>query len=88
MPFPVDLPVVEHPAELFDRTGKELPFLLRQSGGRKGQKLFPIGIAGKQIGVPPHVAGFDSFALGIGEARQRVLRNPKDRFGDPIPPEG
>ena len=74
MPLPIDLPVVEHAAQLFDRAGEELLLLLRELRRREGQKLVPIGIAGEQLGVPPDVAGLDGFALGVGQARQRVLR--------------
>ena len=87
MPLPVDLPVVEHAAELFDRAGEELLFLRRQLCRREGQKLPPIGIAGEQLGIPPNVAGLYGFALGVGQARQRVLRQAKDRLGEVVPPE-
>ena len=87
VPLPIDLPVVEHAAELFDGAGEELLFLRRQLRRREGQKLPPIGIAGEQLGIPPDVAGLDGFALGIGQARQRVLRQAKDRLGEVVPPE-
>ena len=88
MPYPIDLPVVEHAAQLFNGAGEELLFRLRQPGRREGQELLPIGVAGEKVGVPPHVAGLDGFALGIGKPRQRPLRHAKDRLGDPVPPEG
>ena len=87
VPFPIDLPVVEHAAELFDGACEELLLLVRELRRREGQKLAPIGIAGEQLGIPPHVAGLDGFALGVGQARQRVLRQAKDRLGETIPPE-
>ena len=88
VPLPIDLPVVEHAAQLFDRPGEKLLLLGRQPGRREGQKLAPVGIAGEKIGIPPDVAGLDGFALGVGQARQRVLRHPEDRLGDPVPAEG
>src|SRR5262249_11416970 len=51
---------------------------------RKGEKFLPIGLAGKQLAVPPHVARLDRLALGGGEARQRAPREAEDRLGDPI----
>jgi len=40
-------------------------------------EAFSIGLAGEQLGIPPDVAGFDGFAFGVGQARQRVLRQAK-----------
>ena len=88
VPLPIDLPVIDHAAQLFDRAGEELPLLVRQPGRRARQKLVPIGIAGEKLGVPPNVAGLDGLALGCGKARQCMLRQAKDRLGDPVPPEG
>ena len=53
---------------------EELLLLVRNSGGRKGQEFFPIGIAGKQIGIPPNVAGLDGFALGVRKCGNAALR--------------
>ena len=64
--FPIDLPVVDHAAEFLDRAVKKLFLFIRQPRRRKSQELFPIGIAGEQIGVPPHVARFNGFALSVG----------------------
>ena len=85
--LPIDLPFVDHAAEVFHRAGEELLLLWRQPCRREGEELAPVGIAGEQLGVPPHVAGFDGFALGGGQPRQRMLRQAKDRLGDPVPPE-
>ena len=64
-PFPIDLPVVEHCAELIDRA-VEKGLLLRRQGRRGGgEQLRPIGIAGEQVSIPPDVAGLQRLALGI-----------------------
>ncbi|MGY4226704.1 hypothetical protein ACVMIH_004065 [Bradyrhizobium sp. USDA 4503] len=46
-PFPVDLPLVEHPAELVDRTVQEGLLFLGQSGRRERQQFRPVGVAGE-----------------------------------------
>jgi hypothetical protein len=66
---PLDLPLVEHAAELVDRAIEEGLLLGRQGRGRKRQELCPVGIAAEQVGVPPDVARLDRLALGVGEAR-------------------
>ena len=81
-------PIVEHAAQLLDRAGEELLLLLGKPGGREGEELLPVRVAGEQIGVPPDVAGLDRFALGVGETRQGMLRHAEDRLGDPVSPEG
>ena len=85
--FPVDLPVVDHTAQFFDRTCQEILLFLGELCRRKSQKLLPVRIAGEKLRVPPHVAGLDSLTFGIGQLRQRVLRQTEDRLGDPVPPE-
>ena len=79
--LPVDLPVVEHAAELFDRAVEERLLLGRQPRRREREQLRPVGIAGEQLGIPPDVAGFDRLALGVGEGGQHALRPAEDRLG-------
>ncbi len=45
--FPIDLPIVHHVAELFDRAVEERLLLLREDRVREGEELLPIGIAGE-----------------------------------------
>ena len=80
-----DLPIIEHVAELVDWTVKERLLLGRQPRRRDREQLRPVGIAGEQVGVPPHVAGLDRLALGVGERGQHVARPAEDRLGDPVP---
>jgi len=80
--LPADAPLVEHAAELVDRAVEERLLLGRERRRRDGEKLRPIGIAAEEVGVPPHVAGFDRLALGIGERGQHLLRPAEDRLGD------
>jgi hypothetical protein len=84
--LPVDAPVVEHAAELVDRAVEKRLLFRRQGRGRERQELRPVRIAGEQVGVPPDVAGLDRLALGVGKARQHVLRPPgRSVCGDPVP---
>ena len=71
--LPINLPIVEHGAELLDRSIEKCLFFGGELGGGFGEQLCPIGIAGEQIGVPPYVAGFDCFTLGVGQAGQHAL---------------
>src|SRR5262249_3143164 len=81
-PFPVDLPVVEHGAELVDGTVEEGLLLFGQRRRRVGEQLRPIRISGEEVGVPPDVARLQRFALGIGHRRQHAPRPGEDRLGD------
>jgi len=85
--LPADAPLVEHAAELVDRAVEERQLLGGERRGRHGQELSPIGIAAEEVGVPPHVAGFDRLALGVGERGQHLLRPAEDRLGDKIAAE-
>ena len=82
-----DLPIVEHAAELVDRAVEERLLLGRQFRRRHREELRPVGIAGEQVGIPPHVAGFDRLALGVRERRQHVTRPAEDRLRYPVPAE-
>src|SRR5439155_380307 len=53
--LPLDLPFVEHAAELVDRAVEERLLLLGQGRWRERQQLRPIGIAAEQVGVPTDV---------------------------------
>ena len=87
-PFPVDLPVVEHRAELIDRTMEESLLLRRQRGRRLLQQLRPVRIAGEEIGIPPDITRLERLALGVGHRRQNPACPGEDRLGDKIAAEG
>jgi hypothetical protein len=80
--LPGDAPLVEHAAERVDRAVEERLLFFRQRRRRDSQELRPVGIAAEQVGVPPHVAGFDRLALGVGERGQHLLRPAEHRLGD------
>ena len=86
-PFPIDLPLVEHPAELVDRAVEKRSLLVRQRGLRVSQKLRPVGMAGEEVGVPPDVAGLQRLALGLRHGRQHALCPGEDRFCDEVAAE-
>jgi hypothetical protein len=87
-PFPIDLPVVEHRAQLIDRTVEEGRFFRRQRHRRIGEQLGPLRIAGKKVGVPPDIAGLQRLALGIRHGRQHATGPREDRLGDVIAAKG
>ena len=86
-PFPIDLPVVEHGAELVDGAVEEGLFFFSQSGRRDSQQFRPIGIAGEEIGVPPDVARLERLALGVGHHGHGATRESEDRLADEIAAE-
>jgi len=63
--LPIDAPLVEHVAQFLDRAGQKCLLLGREACRGKFEQLAPIRVAAKQIGVPPHVAGFDGLAFGL-----------------------
>src|SRR5207248_5699614 len=87
-PFPIDLPVVEHRAELVNRAAEEGVFFCRQRRRCIAEQFRPVGIAGKEIGIPPDVAGLQCLALGIRHRRQYAACPGKDRLGDEVAAEG
>ena len=87
-PFPIDLPVVEHGAELVDRAVEEGLLFRRQGRRRIAEQLRPVRIAGEEIGVPPDIAGLQRLALGVRHRRQHAVRPGEDRLGDDIAAKG
>src|SRR3954451_14181556 len=83
-PFPIDLPVVEHRAELVDWAVEEGLFLAGQRRRRVGQKFRPVGIPGEKVGVPPDVTRLQRLALGIRHRRQRAAGKTEDRPRDEV----
>ena len=83
-PFPIDLPVVEHRAQLVDRTVEKRLLFRRQGSRRIAKQLRPVGIAGEQIGIPPDVAGLQCLALGVRHRGHNRARPGENRLGDDI----
>jgi hypothetical protein len=67
-----DLPVVEPPAQLLDRTVEERLLRLAQAAWLEREELLPIGIAGEQLAIPPHRPGLERDALRLAHARQQA----------------
>src|SRR5262245_44780865 len=86
--LPIDLPIVQHVAELLDRAINEGLLFVRKHRRRKFQKLLPIGVAAEQLCVPPDIAGFDGFPFRGRHARQHALRPVENRCSDPLASEG
>src|ERR1700736_541857 len=80
-PFPINLPVVEHGAELIDRAVEEGLFLGRKRSWRVGQELRRVRVAGEDI------AGLKRLALGVRHGRQYAAGPGEDRLGDEIAAE-
>ena len=82
-----DLPIVQHLAKLRHRPVEECLFLGRQRRLRIAAQLFPIGLAGEQIGVPPHRARGNGVALGVRHGRQHLAHIAEHAPGNvPAPP--
>ena len=67
-----DFPLVDHLAELFDRTVQERLLLLGEPWCRGGAQLPPVGSAGEQFAFPPDGAGLQGLSLRGGHGRQHA----------------
>ncbi len=74
-----DLPVADHCAEGFGGAVEERLLLLGQLHLGVGQQQVPIRAAAEQFAVPPHRAGVDGVALGLGHGRQGFLEPVEHR---------
>jgi hypothetical protein len=83
--FGGDLPIVQSGAERFGRPVEEGLLLGGQCRPRQRAHRVPIGVAGEQVAVPPHGAGFDRFALGIRHRRQHLAIPVEHRGADELP---
>ena len=77
-----DVPVVEHAAQFFHRAvDKRLLF-----GGEFGvgvvQQFVEVGLAGKQLAVPPHRAGIDGGFFGFRHRRSNLFENAENAVGN------
>ena len=80
-----DPPVVQHGAELLDRPIQKGLFLGGQGRNRGRQQPRPVGAAAEQLGVPPHRARLDRFALGLRHRGHRVSERAQDGRADQPP---
>ncbi|MCY1414230.1 hypothetical protein D9M71_296730 [compost metagenome] len=76
---PAELPVVDHGAELLGGAVDEGLLLFAQLRARVVQQLVPVRPAAEQLAVPPHGAGLDGLALGVGHRRQRLAEPGEQR---------
>src|SRR5690606_40836645 len=62
-------------------------FARRQRRRRRVEQFLPVGIAGEKFAVPPHGAGVDRLALGVGDRRQHATGPTEDGPGQIVPAE-
>jgi hypothetical protein len=76
-----DLPIVEHRAELVDRTVEEGALLDAEARRRNGKQLVPVGRAAEELAIPPHRARIQRLTLRLRHRRQQlpVLREERAR---------
>jgi hypothetical protein len=82
-----DLPVVQHPAQLFARAIQESLLFVREF--RRGIRHQPVPVrhAREQFAFPPDIACFERFAFRIRHRRQHLSIDVEQRFGDFLAPE-
>ncbi len=66
---PVDAPVVDHVAECAARTVEKTLFFGVEPGRSGLAQPVPVRAAGKEIGLPPDLAGVQRLLLGPGKGR-------------------
>ena len=77
-----DVPVVDHPAQLFARPVDECLLLSGQTRRRGRQQLVPVGAAGEQLAVPPDRSRFERILLGLRHRRQHASIRAQERTRD------
>jgi hypothetical protein len=77
-----DVPIVDHPAQLFARTVDERLLFGGQARRRCREQLVPIRSAGEQLAVPPHRAGFERVFLRLRHRRQHASVRAQERTRD------
>ena len=77
-----DVEVIEHAAQRLARSVEKRLLLGRQLRRRSGVQLAPVGIAGEQLSLPPHRAGLERVALGIGHRGQQAPIGAHERPAD------
>ncbi|MNU44350.1 hypothetical protein D3C71_331630 [compost metagenome] len=66
-------PVVDQFAQPLDVMLKKMAFLGRERGASIAQQFWPVGLAGKQLGIPPRGARFERVAFRVGHRWQDAL---------------
>ena len=75
-------PIAYHRAQLFAFVVEEALFIGGQPWPRHREQSRPTGLAGKQLSVPPHGAGFDGVPLGLRHWRQHLPERGQDHIAD------
>ncbi len=76
---------VDHRAQRLALVVEKGLFGVRQPRCLRGQQLRPVGRAGEQLSVPPHLAGIERLALGVRQRGQGALRHLEDRPCQVVP---
>ena len=63
------VPIHGDATQFFSFVVEKIHFLGGEFGRRQGEQFVPVGLAGKQVAVPPHRAGVDGIALGLRHGR-------------------
>src|SRR6185369_15324044 len=74
-----DVPLMEHPAELHDRTVEERLLVGRELRLRVGEELLPVGLAGEEVRIPPDASRVERFLLRLRDLRQDLLVEAEER---------
>jgi len=74
-------PVAHHAAHFLDRTIHKGLFFGREGADRDGVQLFPVRVAGEQIGFPPGGTCFNRLFFGAGHLRHDRLVDLEQRLG-------
>jgi hypothetical protein len=77
-----DVEIVEHAAQRLARAVEKRLLLGRQARAGRRMQLAPVGIAGEQLAFPPHRAGLERVALGIGHRGQQAAVGAHERPAD------
>ena len=75
-------PIGHHRAQLLDFIVEKRNLCRRQARLRIGMQHVPVGLAGKQLALPPHRAGVNRFLLGLRHRRQDLAVDRQQRVGD------
>jgi hypothetical protein len=70
-----DAPLIQHFAQLLDRSRKKILFFFAQSRLWECQQLVPVRLAAEQISVPPYRSGIERLQLGLRKLGQLAAEN-------------
>ncbi len=82
--FVDDLEVINHGEQGFDLIVDKGLLLCGQLGLAVAVQFFPVGVAAKQLAIPPDGAGFHGLPLGGRQGRQYLLEDAEHRTGYPL----